>query len=281
MTVRRMSAATRAYFHDIRHPNDSRGNFLRWAAQIPFRSYIGARAVERHAQGAVPDAWARDMAGKRVLVVGSGPSLDKVGPEFFAGFDTVFYINFAIRRATGAGAEYFYTTDVGPMQEYIEAFGADVFERLGPDHCICAPIFPDQWLVLTDRGRALFTWVRPDAWAWRWQLVTVGSRRLPLVGRYQPRQPDWSSWRLQRGGRTISIIEHTSALSAVLLAATHGAGEIGLIGCDFSTGRAQLVGNAQESPTAVTFSGAADTFRAMQAALARDNVTVTNHSWQV
>lgn len=285
------TAVTRKYMNTVRIPHHSRSLFLRWMLTVPFRSRFGGSRIARYVNQPAPSAWAEDLAGKRVLIVGSGPSLDKVAPGFFDDFDTIIYINFALKRMRGTGSEYFFTTDLGPVREFIDAYEEKAFLRLGKDRCVYAPIYLDQYSMMKPAGRELFSWLRFDNAGWRTQSVKLARMKLaglkldkltvPLVLRYHPRQPDWDAFQLPSGGRTLPILDHTSALTAVLFAAMHGSRSIGLIGCDFSAGRASTVATTQDIPTANTFSGAASEFRKLAAALARQDVEVTNHSWLV
>ncbi|MEO0031008.1 MAG: hypothetical protein RIS94_766 [Pseudomonadota bacterium] len=272
---------TRQYFVPGPVVTASRWNQFRWALTIPFRSLAGGRMIRRHVAGPAPAAWAEEMAGKRVLVVGSGPSLDRVDDAFFDRFDVVIYINFAIRRRREVVPEYFFTTDIGPTREFLDAYDDAVFHALGPAHCIFAPVFLDQFQMMTPRGRALFTWLAFDKGALRVQWAKAGPLRLPVILRYHPRQPDWDTFRLPHGGRHLPVVDHTSALSAILFAAMNGAHSVGMIGCDFSAGRAASVASLQALPDKAIFSGAAGELRRLQAALARQGVEVVNHSWEV
>lgn len=259
----------------------SRSSLLRNAATIWWRSLIGGRAIARTVPDEMPPVWVEEMAGKRVLVVGSGPSLDRVDSDFFDGFDAVLYINFAIRRLRHRPTEYFFTTDIGPFREFVDAHGAAVFEELGKEHCVFAPIFLDQYQMMTTRGRALFSWMRYDRAEIRVRPIKVGPLRLPLMIRYHPRQPDWEAFVLPAAGRRIPVLDHTSALTAVVFAATMGAREIGMIGCDLSAGRAASVDSRQITPEGNPFTGAIAELEGLQAALARHGVALTNHSWLV
>ena len=216
-----------------------------------------------------------------MLIVGSGPSLDRVDPEFFARFDTIVYINFAVRCMRGSGAEYFFTTDNGPVREFMDAYDDEVFLTLGKDHCVIAPVFLDQFQMMLPLGRELFTWLRPDAAGWRAQKLRLGPFRLPLMLRYHPRQPDWNSFKIPPPGRVLPAIDHTSALSAVLFAASQGSRDIGMIGCDFSAGRAAGANSSQDVPDARTFSGARQEFEKMALPLKAQGVSLVNHSWLV
>lgn len=251
--------------------------FARFIATVPFTSWRGGRALRRNVDDRVPAAWPADFAGKRALIVGTGPSLDRVEPSFFDDYDVLVYVNFALRRARFDRPEYFFTMDPGPAREYIDAYGADAFHRLGSDHCVIAPVFFDFWHLMTEHGRAMFTWLRPDGAEWRTERFR--SVPLPVVLRYYPRQPDWGIYRLPQAGRAIPILKPTSALTAVMFAAMCGSRDITLIGCDFSDSRATSVSGGQAPPPAGTFSSARDEFLAMQANFADQNVRLVNHSW--
>jgi hypothetical protein len=260
---------------------ESKINALLFVLKIPFKSWLSGQALQKHVDDSVPQKWIDDFKDRKVLIVGSGPSLDRVSADFFAGFDTVLYINFAIRKARGQASDYFFTTDLGPVREYLDAIDDEVFKSLGPERCILAPIFLDQFAMLTPAGRALFSMLRCDAASWRTQSVGIGKLKLPLLLRYHPRQPNWSDFRAPAAGRTLPVLDHSSALTAVLFAATMGSREIGLIGCDFSAGRAASANSAQDVPDATIFAAAPAELRNMQQALARQSIIVTNHSWLV
>lgn len=261
---------------------DSRLSHARWALANPWRSYTGGKAIQAHVDDHAPAAWASDMAGRDVLIVGSGPSLDRVDEEFFAQFATAIHINFAVRRHAASKSSYFFTTDLGPIDVFLESFGAETFISLGPDRCIFAPIFLDQWHMLKDGGRALFTMLRYDRAEWRTQDASVGSLKVPYTMRYHPRQPDWGSFELPGPGRTLPVLDHTSALTAIIFAAMNGARRIGLIGCDFTAGeRAKAAQSTQALPGTKFFIGAADEFARIQSALGRTGIQITNHSWEV
>lgn len=251
--------------------------FARFVAIVPFSSWRGGRALQRHVDDQVPAIWPADFAGKRALIIGTGPSLDRVGPAFFDDFDVLVYINFALRRATFDRPEYFFTMDPGPSRQYIDAYGTEAFRRLGPDRCVIAPIYFDFWHLMTEQGRAMFTWLRPDATVW--QTERFKSVPFPVVLRHYPRQPDWRDYRLPQLGREIPILKPTSALTAVMFAAMCGSRDIGLIGCDFSDSRAASMGNVQTALAAGTFNSAREEFMAMQASFGTQGIRLTNHSW--
>lgn len=273
-------AEARRYFGKVVHPNASRLNYLRWLLSNPVRSRSGARIIERAAENPPLPIWKDDFAKRKALVVGTGPSLDRVAPEFFDQFDTILYVNFAIRIASGRFGEYFFTTDIGPLREYIERNGADKFLSLPREKRIFAPIFFDQVHDFTPAGLDLTTIVACDRAEWDLETRRRLGLTLPFALRYRPCQPEWSNFTLPPAGGHMPILETTSALSAVLFAAMNGASEIGLIGCDFSAGRAGVVQSGQSDPGNM-FSRAVHTFKSMANALARQGVLAKNHSWEV
>lgn len=270
-----------AYIRPIPHPLASRLNYLRWLLTIPFTSFAGYRQLRTHGLRAVDPLWRAKCAGRRVLIVGTGPSLDRVDADFFAGFDTFFYINYAIRLSRGTDSEFFFSTDLGPITDWMQANGCEKLESLGAERCLLAPFFFDQYPTLTAAGRGLFSVLACDAAGWMSQKVRVGPLRLPLILRYSPRQPDWTRKRLSDADGRLPVMRYTSALSAVLFAAMQGAAEIGLIGCDFSAGRASSAKDQGSVPNEKVYGGASVEFRKMAEMLAREGVTVTNHSWLV
>lgn len=254
--------------------------YLRELFVIPRRSRAGARLVRDHVQDApIPDTWLRDFTGRSTLIVGTGPSLDKVDRSFFDRFDTKVYINFALRQATFEGTEYFFTADISPAKEFCARYGPDHFRRLGPDRCVLASLYADQWFMLTEEGRRSFSWLRPDAMEWKGQ--RFNSVPLPVMWRYYAKQPDWGNFALPPPGRVLPILHPTSALTAILFAAMMGSNTIGMIGCDFSAGRAPSMAAVQAGVPANAFSEAAGELTGMSKALESYGITVTNYSWLV
>jgi hypothetical protein len=273
---------TLQYVRPPRYPaNASPANYALWMLLHPWKSRSGYRRLMARDTSPLPATWNADFAGRRVLVMGTGPSLDRAPEGFAADFDTVIHINFALRELRQEATSYFFTTDLVAVVPMIEKFGVAAFETLGRDRCIFAPVFFDQYPMLTEKGRELFTVLSADAASWRAQRVGLGPLALPLALRYHPQQPDWDRFHLPEPGLSQPVIDHTSALSAVLFAAIHGARDIGLIGCDFSAGRAASVSADQAGSDVNIFSGAAEEFRRIASALARTGTSVVNHSWTI
>jgi hypothetical protein len=273
-------ANSRRYFTKVVHPNASRLNYMRWLVTNPMRSRRGARIIANSAENPPLTKWLGDFDGRKALVVGTGPSLDRVGNAFFDQFDAIIYVNFAIRLAKGRPGEYFFTTDIGPLREFIERNGDAKILSLPRQNRVFAPIFFDQVHDFTREGLALTTIVAFDRAEWHLETRQRFGLNLPFALRYRPCQPEWTDFTLPPPSGRMPVLETTSALSATLFAAMNGAVEVGLIGCDFSAGRAGVVKSDQSDPGNM-FSRAIDTFEHMSAALARQGVAATNHSWLV
>ena len=254
---------------------------LRWAMANPWRSRRGASIVRDLAARPAPKRWDGDFPDRRVLVVGTGPSLDRVDDAWLDRFDTRLWLNHAINRSPGGACDYFFTMDLGALGLLLADRGEDRIAALGAERAIAAPYQLDLPTYLTPHALSALSFVAPDACRWdvqRARLPGLGIR-VPAIVRYTPRQPDWSHWRLPPRGRTIPIPRATSALAAVLFAAMRGAREIGLIGCDFGGGRAVSSANARPVPEGDFFVQCRTAFAAISAALDRQSVRVLNHSW--
>ena len=84
-------------------------------------SWPATRIALRHAVREAPPAWAQDLAGARVLVVGTGPSLDRVTDDYFAGFDVLVCINHAILGVPEHRCVYYFSTDVPRTRQVTQA----------------------------------------------------------------------------------------------------------------------------------------------------------------
>ncbi|AKM11296.1 hypothetical protein [Croceicoccus naphthovorans] len=270
------------FLRDYPHPNASAMARLRWMARSPLATRRGEQVVERIGANPWPDLWRQDMTGRKVLIVGSGPSLDRVDSAFFDGFDTALYINFAFGRAQPGPVRYFFTTDLGPGIEFIARFGDTAFRDAGAARCLYAPIFYDQAANLTPEFLSLFTVIRPERVGWRFRHGTLAGVKLPQTLARYPIVPDFDLYDLPSpASARLPVVETTSALSAAILAGIMGAREIGLIGCDFSAGRAGSVDTLQKAAGATQFRDARSRFEAIAAMLDRHGIATTNHSWLV
>ena len=274
--------ASRQYFRFVLHPHNSLAAHLWWCIANPFNSAIGRFRIAGWAATAWQDLWREDFAGKRVVIIGTGPSLDRVDDSYFERFDTRVHVNFAASRIERVEGSYFFTTDAGPLIEYAQEYGVATFKQLGPDRCIIAPIFFDQYREFTPLGRALFTWLRADATVLKFETRKIGQLRIPYTVRVYPHQPDLATYRLQRTpAPSLPIFAGSSTLSAILFAALNGAASINLIGSGFVSGRAGSAGSIQGDAMAEEYGEAAATYRQLEEVLSRSGIELRNDSWEI
>lgn len=75
-------------------------------------SYFAMKIALRHALTQEAEHWPEDFTGKRVLIAGTGPSLDHVTDDYFKTFDTVICINHAVLSTPAHARKYYVSTDV-------------------------------------------------------------------------------------------------------------------------------------------------------------------------
>jgi len=262
--------------------------FALWALRLPITSLKGAVKIRRLSKDNFDSIDSKHFKSKNILIVGSGPSLDLVDQEFFAQYDSIICINYAIARFEKRKETLFFTTDIGVLINLINDMGRGVFDTLGRRRSIIAPIFFEQIDDLPESHLREFTWLRPSSLTFKFEKAKrfkfLGISRIPYSARFYPAQtssvlklPCYEGEREQIS--QIPILEHTSALSAIWFAASCGAQRIDLIGCDFSEGRAKGIMSTQPLPTENTFSGARSSFIQTREALATKGHVIRNLSW--
>lgn len=276
--------------HFIPPSKRSRGKLLIWALSLPFASLIGNNKLNKLAKNSNGPLGPTYLQGKKVLIVGTGPSFDSIDSEFFDDYDEIFAVNFAVTNFQNSENVSFFTTDVGVLINMLCECGAELFSERGSQRAIVAPICFEQLNAFPKYYSDLFTWLKPNASVIRLEKVKRKDfpviTGLPYTMRLYPRQipnvaltlgAEPTSGKLKE----IPILEHTSALSAICLAATCGAREIDLIGCEFSSGRSEKTTTPQPVPAEGTFSGAIDSFQYISVALHKVGCTVRNLSWHM
>lgn len=215
--------------------------------RMALSSYIGMQIALRHAVTREPVIWRQDFTGSRVLVVGTGPSLDHVTDDYFAGFDVVICVNHAILSVPEHRCKYYLSTDVPRSYEVINTEAAAKIDELPCERRILFLSFVLTGRYLLSNFLHRFTIVKYKAYYFhKWGKGRL-SRRY-----FQPKvatDADIESWingnaqlkdMPSRGG--------SSAFSAILLAARYQPTEIRLIGVDLNAGRStaleQLAGPA-------------------------------------
>ena len=265
----------RAVLHRLPAPLRSLLSLLRGIS----KNWLGMRLALRHAVAEPPETWSRDFAGARVLVVGTGPSLDLVSDDYFAAFDVLVCVNHAVLRAPAHRCTYYFSTDLPRTREVTQV---DRDARIG-----ALPIARRVLLLSTVKlaPYLLSGWLR-DFTVWRYAAYDV-----------MPWGEHWSTWTLYRprfgtdeqiaqwidgAGRFRDMLSPTgtSASCAVLFAARFRPAEIRLIGVDLNTGRAEAF---QQAAGGGHFFGAepVEKYRRLEGLVRRCGIPVENDSWSV
>lgn len=270
------------YFPRISHPQSSWFAFAWWCLANPLFSAIGVRRIRQFGVSSWPRQWIEDFGGKRVAIIGSGPSLDLASPEFLNEFETRVYINHAASRIEKVAGSYIFTTDGAALIQFAREAGTGILKRLGPDRCVFAPIYQDQYRHFTPAGRALFSWLPPHETNLKVEAKHIGPFALPYTIRCHPRKPDLERLELVRHSPpAMPILEESSALSAILFATLNGARDIQLIGCDFSGGHAESLAIKQVAAIPGQYKSAAQTCRQLIEVLGKHGITLRNASLEV
>lgn len=277
-------------FKSSPHPNQSAFIFLMFVLLIPFKSVLGYFRLQR-VEVLDAEKWRAAMCSEKVLIVGSGPSLDRMPRRNFHNYKVIIYINHAAKLIIPNfdGEQFLFTTDVLPIRDLISDAPPALYEELCQHNRIIAPIFFEQMPLFTEESRAFFTVVKPDAVGLKFYKKAIRifgkTVSIPYTFRLHPRQPTHANldtfFASDGFASGIPIVESTSALSAILFSAKCGAGAVDLIGCDFSAGRTTIVANAGVESTGATFTGAADRFYDLQGYLEARGTTLRNLSWEV
>lgn len=263
--------------------------FLRkiyWAITVPVTSFVGFYNLKIIKEKNDRKEWGISFKNKKILIVGTGPSLDKVSKDYFLNFDTIVYINHAIKCFGKVKDEYFFSTDVGVVKDIKKKNYYNNISILGKGKSILAPIFFQQTLCLKKDFKSDFSWIIANKAKYKvhWVNKTVLGLRHPVTAVYWPEQPDtnqlniWFSKKNQT--HFFPVIESTSALSAILFAAKYRPKNISLIGCDFGMGRSKSIIN--DCPASVTnaFTGAKEKFYFLENYFLKESIPINNDSWK-
>lgn len=250
----------------------------------PLSSYIGFKKLKRLSLNKDAPVWARSFNNKKILIVGTGPSLNKVKPEYFLRFDTIIYINHAIKLAGKLKDEYFFSTDIGVTSTIQGKHYSNNIIKFGPERSILAPIHFNSLLSVDNRFIDMFSFIIANETYYK----TFKSNKSFMNFTYhryiywpvQPNYQDLEKWFSQNEQVLFfPVIESTSALSAILFAAKYLPNSISLIGCDFSKGRSKLVAEDNPAKDFNPFSESKDKFIFLQKFLDDKGVKVNNDSW--
>lgn len=252
----------------------------------PIKSRIGYLHLKKKSLKNDLPLWKSSFRNKKVLIVGSGPSLDKVDSKYFSGFDVIIYINHAIKLANNNQDYYFFTTDVGVALEISTKSYFDKIQSIKKQKSIIAPGNFDQTLKINSEFESYFSWICAFQGVYkRYQ----GTKSLlgfkPSVLYYRPAEINehkldyWFSQSNQVN--YFPVFEVTSALTAIIFAAKYHPSSITLIGCDFSKGRSKEVIDDNDEYVHNPFIEAPEIFKFLKNYLEERKIRVINDSWFV
>jgi|SaaInlStandDraft_4_1057021.scaffolds.fasta_scaffold09547_2 hypothetical protein len=256
-----------------------------WMLTVPMSSFLGYFFLKHLSIKKDLKSWKISFSEKKVLIVGSGPSLDRVNNHYFANFDAILYINHAIKCSGKVDDEYFFSTDVSVTEGIKNKVYYNKIKQFGSERSILAPIFFQQTLFLTKKFRKTFSWIVASEASYRGHRLSrpVFEFHLPITAVYWPQQPSYielDNWFLQKHQvNFFPVIGSTSALSAILFVAKYSPKNITLIGCDFSVGRSESIVNDCPAHNVNIFTKSREKFNYLQEYLSKNNILIKNDSW--
>lgn len=259
-----------------------------WFISITITSFLGYIRLKNLAVKNDNEKWKESFCDRNVLIVGTGPSLDKVDEDYFKKFDVIVYINHAIKISGNSDDEYFFTTDVGVVKDIMQTSYYKNILMLGDNKSIVAPIFFQQVLMLSESFIDKFTWIKASEAKFTFFKRKLNLGPFKFTSHFPP-----SYWPQQPGYRELDIwfdnkdqvnyfpvIESTSALSAILFASKYRPRSIRLIGCDFGDGRAELVKKTNQLNSPNVFNGAKEKYEFIEGFLSSKGIECANDSWK-
>lgn len=258
---------------------------LYWAISVPISSRLGFIKLKDISEEFDNDEWLTSFSNKKVLIVGTGPSLDRVNESYFLKFDTIVYINHAIKCSGSVKNEYFFSTDINGVKDINSKDYYQNIKRIGKNKSIVAPIFFQQVFFLKKEFIKDFSWISANRAAFKVHKISrsLFGFNLPVTAVYWPKQPNvrsLESWFLQNNQvKDFPVMETTSALSAILFVAKYNPKEISLIGCDFGSGRSLAVINDCPATEENIFSEAVNKFYFLQKYFKEKSILLINDSW--
>lgn len=253
---------------------------------IPISSRIGYIKLKKQSLKTDLTQWHQSFHNKNILIVGSGPSLDKVDQEYYSRFDVVLYINHAIKLANMAQENYFFTTDIKVALNIYRKPYFSIIKELKKDSSIVAPGNFNQSLFLSKEFEKNFSWIcTGDAEYKKYQSKRSILGVRPAVYYYRPLNIDtnfldiWFSELNQV--KYFPVFEITSALTAIAFVAKYLPKSITLIGCDFSAGRSKEISDDNNGYSESPFGEAPKAFQFLKNYLEDKGVSITNDSWTV
>lgn len=256
-----------------------------WALTVPFMSFLGCLKLKSISEKKDYFEWKESFGGKKVLIVGTGPSLDSVDDDYFLNFDAIVYINHAVKCSGKVEDEYFFSTDVDVAKGITDKPYFKNIETLGSVKSVLAPIFFQQVFFLKSKFKKSFSWVVANQASYKIHKTNKGlfGFKFPVTAVFWPKQPntqDLDIWFSQEQQVCFfPVIESTSALSAILFVAKYNPSQVSLIGCDFGVGRSKFIADDCPAHNVNVFSDAKNKFNYIKNYLSNKNILLTNESW--
>lgn len=255
-----------------------------YLALQPLRSFVGMHKNRMLSSGQQPVEWIKEITNARVLIVGTGPSIDIVNEQYFSKFDIIVCINHAIFLDLPDAKIYYFSTDpFQTRQVFMELDRKGESNKITPERTILLPNYFSSYNYFKPDMLNKITLLHPSEC--KLQIVPVavwrfGRIKFPLFAPAEPREESLFDW-LDRPASLgdYAYFHHTSALSAVAFVAKHRPKEVRLIGCDFSEGRASKFRDSAGG-TAYNFNPAKRGLLKIQKVLKKKGIEVTNDSWQ-
>src|SRR5690554_6939154 len=119
-----------------------------WALTVPISSFLGFLNLKKMSVKKDKKDWVRSFYDNKVLIVGSGPSLDKVDESYFLKFDAIVYINHAVKCSGKINDEYFFSTDINVVKGIEDKEYWRKIVGFGNAKSIVAPVFFQQSLFM-------------------------------------------------------------------------------------------------------------------------------------
>lgn len=256
-----------------------------WALTVPIMSFLGFLKLKSISKKKDCLEWRESFSAKKVLIVGTGPSLDNVSDEYFLNFDTIVYINHAIKCSGKVEDEYFFSTDVDVVKGIADKPYFKKIETIGNVKSVLAPIFFQQVFFLKNKFKKSFSWLVASEASYKIHRISKSffDFNFPVTAVFWPKQPDieeldiWFSQKQQVC--FFPVVESTSALSAILFVAKYRPLQVSLIGCDFGVGRSKSIVEDCPVHNVNVFSEARHKFNYIKNYLSNKNILLINESW--
>ena len=260
-----------------------------WLITVSITSYLGFFRLKVNAVKEDLPLWRDSFFEKNVLIIGTGPSLDKLDENYLKKFDLVVYLNHAIKlEVLGDYDEFFFTTDIGVLRDILEKDYRKQIKRLGSKKVIVAPIFFQQVLFMEKEVLKLISLLKPNRsrFATEERKLKIGKYILkmafpPSFWPVQPSKSDLNEWFNEKNQvQCFPVMETTSALSAILFVSKYKPKKIRLIGCDFGEGRSVNLVNSNPVNPIGAFEKSKEKFLWLKRYLIKKNIDVENDSWK-